>query len=279
MENVQQHCVTDVFLVPTMIQRLVDSPTRKQYDLSSVQRIWYGGSPITEAVLERAMVTMPNASFVQMYGLTEVSVSSLLGPQQHQATERKLGRLRSAGVATAVTDIKIVDTDGREVPRGTIGEISIGGPNVMQGYWNKLAETKAALKDGWMHTGDAAYMDDEGFIFIVDRLKDMIVSGGENIYATEVENAVAAHPLVAASAVIGIPDDQWGEIVHAVVVLKPEAERFSLADLRDFCKARIANYKCPRSVEFRDVLPISGAGKVMKTVLREPFWTGRSRKI
>ena len=279
MEKMQQHNVTDVFLVPTMIQRLVDNPIRDQYDLTSVQRIWYGGSPIPEAVLERAMAAMPSASFVQMYGLTEVSISSLLGPQQHQPTEIAKGRLRSAGKATTVTDIKIIDTDGREVPRGTIGEISIGGPNVMQGYWNKPVETNAALKDGWMRTGDAAYMDNEGFIFIVDRLKDMIVSGGENIYATEVENAIAAHPSVAATAVIGIPDDQWGESVHAAVVLKSEAERFSLDDLRGFCKDRIASYKCPRSLEFRDVLPISGAGKVMKTVLREAFWKDRARKI
>jgi acyl-CoA synthetase (AMP-forming)/AMP-acid ligase II len=279
LQNIEKHRVTDLWLVPTMIQMLVDSPDRRRYDLSSVQQIWYGGSTITEAVLERAMRAVPSAKFAQMYGLTEASVSTLLAPTYHTPEGRKLGRLRSAGTATCVTDVKIVDAEGQEVPRGTVGELAIGGRNVMQGYWNKPTETAAALKAGWLHTGDGAFMDAEGLVFIVDRLKDMIVSGGENVYAAEVENAIASHPAVTACAVIGIPDARWGESVHAVIVRTPGSDAFSLSELREFCKLKIAGYKCPRSLEFRDAMPISGAGKVMKTVLRESFLKGRSRKL
>jgi acyl-CoA synthetase (AMP-forming)/AMP-acid ligase II len=159
-----------------------------------------------------------------------------------------------------------------------VGEVIVRGPNVMQGYWNKPEQTTAALKNGWMHTGDGAYMDEDGFIFIADRLKDMIISGGENIYSAEVENALAQHPAVAACAVIGIPSDQWGESVHAVVVLKPDVKP-EASELIDHCKALIAGYKCPRSVDFVAALPLSGAGKVLKTTLREPFWRGRTRNV
>ena len=171
-----------------------------------------------------------------------------------------------------------MDAEGRELPRGTVGEVIVRGPNVMQGYWNKPEQTAAALKNGWMHTGDGAWMDDDGFIFIADRLKDMIISGGENIYSAEVENALAQHASVAACAVIGIPNEQWGESVHAVVVLKP-GHAGDAEGLIAHCKALIAGYKCPRSVDFVEALPLSGAGKVLKTTLREPFWAGRSRKV
>jgi long-chain acyl-CoA synthetase len=177
-----------------------------------------------------------------------------------------------------VTEVNIVDPFGSEVPRGTVGEIAVKGPVVMLGYWNKPAETKAAVRDGWMHSGDAAYMDEEGFVFIVDRIKDMIVTGGENVYCVEVENAVATHPAVATCAVIGIPDDKWGEAVHAVVVLKPGAQA-GAESIQAHCRERIARYKCPSSVEFREALPLSGAGKVLKTQLREPFWKGKSRRV
>lgn len=164
--------------------------------------------------------------------------------------------------------MRIVDPQGQEVPRGTVGEIIVRGPNIMQGYWNKPEETARALRDGWLYTGDAAYMDEQGYLFIVDRLKDMIVSGGENIYSAEVENVLARHPAVALAAVIGVPHEQWGEAVHAVVVRKPGAQ-VDAEQLRLYCREFIAGYKCPKSVEFRDELPLSAAGKVLKRELRK----------
>jgi long-chain acyl-CoA synthetase len=174
--------------------------------------------------------------------------------------------------------VRIVDAHGREVPRGTVGEVAVRGPGVMQGYWNKPQETAAVLQGDWYYSGDAGYMDGEGFVFIVDRLKDMIISGGENVYSAEVENALAQHPAVGASAIVGIPSEQWGEAVHAVVVLKPGAQA-AAEQLIAHCHTLIAGYKCPRSVEFRDALPLSGAGKVLKTELRKPFWAGRQRNV
>ena len=272
--------VTHVLLVPTMVQMLVDHPAMRQpRDLSALHTIAYGASPMSEAVVDRAMKALPGVGFIQAYGMTELSPLATLNPAwYHTAEGRKAGKLRSAGRASHCTEVKIVDADGREVPRGTVGEVIVRGPNVMQGYWNKPEQTAAALKNGWMHTGDGAYMDEDGFIFIADRLKDMIISGGENIYSAEVENALAQHPAVAACAVIGIPSDQWGESVHAVVVLKPDVKP-EASELIDHCKALIAGYKCPRSVDFVAALPLSGAGKVLKTTLREPFWRGRTRNV
>jgi long-chain acyl-CoA synthetase len=174
--------------------------------------------------------------------------------------------------------MRIVDPNGNELPNGRIGEIVARGVSVMQGYWNREKETQEAFRDGWLRSGDMGYVDDEGFLFIVDRLKDMIVSGGENVYSVEVENALARHSAVASCAVIGIPSDRWGEQVHAVVVLR-EGAKSDARELREHCRQFIAGYKCPASVEFRDSLPVSGAGKLLKHVLREPYWTGHKRYV
>jgi len=174
--------------------------------------------------------------------------------------------------------VRVVDANGRELARNTVGEITIRGANVMQGYWNKPAETGAALRDGWLFTGDGGFMDSAGYVHIVDRVKDMIISGGENVYSAEVEGALSRHPAVAACAVIGIPSAAWGEAVHAVVVLRP-GESASEEMLRSHCRSSLAGYKCPKSIEFRDALPLSPAGKVLKTVLREPFWSGSARQV
>ena len=280
MGSIQRHRITDTLLVPTMIQMLVDHPRLADHDLTSLKRIIYGASPISQAVLERAMERLPGARFTQAYGQTELSpLCSVLGSEYHTAEGLKSGKLRSAGRPGYCVEVKIVDADRNEVPHGTVGEIAVRGPNVMLGYWKKPEATAAALShDGWLHTGDGAYMDAEGFIFIVDRMKDMIVTGGENVYSAEVENAVAQHPDVAQCAVIGIPDEQWGEAVHAVVVPKPGAE-LGEEDIRIHCHELIANYKCPRSVEITDALPLSGAGKVLKTVLRKPYWQGSERRV
>ncbi|MGR4868269.1 long-chain-fatty-acid--CoA ligase [Variovorax sp. LARHSF232] len=280
LDTLERDRVTHVLLVPTMIQMLVDHPAmKKPRDLSALKTIIYGASPISEAVLERAMAALPGIGFVQAYGMTELSPLATVNPAwTHTPEGRKTGKLRAAGRAGYCIELRIVDPEGNEVPRGTVGEVAVRGPNVMQGYWNKPEQTAAAVRNGWMHTGDGAWMDDDGFIFIADRLKDMIISGGENVYSGEVENAVAQHPGVAACAVIGIPSEQWGETVHAVVVRKPGQELTAEA-LITHCKALIAGYKCPRSVDFVEALPISGAGKVLKTKLREPFWQGRERAV
>jgi len=256
--------ITDVLLVPTMIQLLVDHPSVTDYDLTSLTSVVYGASPITQAVLERAMKTFPNAGFTQAYGMTELSpVATILSPAEHEQ-----GHLRSAGRAAPHAEIRVVDPDGAQVPNGTVGEIICRGGHVMGGYWNKPEETQAALRDGWMHTGDGGYLDDQGFLYVVDRIKDMIITGGENVYSAEVENAVARHPAVAQCAVIGLPDPDWGERVHAVVVLHPGAT-VTLADLREHIKTLIAGYKAPRSLEIAEALPISGTGKVLKRELRK----------
>jgi acyl-CoA synthetase (AMP-forming)/AMP-acid ligase II len=182
------------------------------------------------------------------------------------------------GRPVAIAEVRIVDADDQPVPHDTVGEITVRGPLVMQGYWGQPEQTAQALRGGWMHTGDGGRMDADGFIFVVDRLKDMIVSGGENIYSAEVENAITRLPQVSMAAVVGVPDDQWGERVHAVVVLRP-GEVLTAEALVAHCRTLIAGYKCPRSVEFRDALPLSAAGKVLKVELRAPFWAGRSRNV
>ncbi len=278
LASIARDRVTDVLLVPTMIQMLVDHPAiQLGPDLSSLKRIAYGASPISETVLERAMEALPGVEFVQAYGMTELSpIATVNHAWYHTVEGRKAGKLRSAGRATVGTEVRIVDDGGVEVARGVVGEVAVRGANVMLGYWNKPAQTDAAIRDGWMHTGDGAYMDEEGFIFVVDRMKDMIISGGENIFSAEVENAIARHAAVVACAVIGIPDPVWGESVHAVIVARPGA---TPDDIVAHCKTLIAGYKCPRSIAFVEQLPLSGAGKVLKNQLREPFWSGQQRGV
>ncbi|MGV9313895.1 acyl-CoA synthetase [Streptomyces sp. NPDC003691] len=261
---VSRHRVTAMGLVPTMIQMLVDHPAADTCDLSSVRRIGYGASVISESLLTRAMDMFPGAEFRQLYGMTETAVVTTLGPGEHRTGGRLL---RSAGRAAPHCEIRVVGPDGAELPRGRTGELLCRGDNVMLGYWNRPAETAAALRGGWMHTGDGAYIDEEGYVFITDRIKDMIITGGENVYPAEVENALARHPAVASCAVIGLPDERWGERVHAVVVLRPGATATE-AELRDRARETIAGYKVPRSVEFTGALPLSGAGKVLKRELR-----------
>jgi long-chain acyl-CoA synthetase len=230
--------------------------------------VWIGRSPIAEALLDRAIKAFPAAAFVQGFGMTETAISTMLPAHYHTPAGRAEGKLRSAGRACAHAEIKIVDPEGAELPSGKVGEIAIRGPSVMLGYWNKPTETAAVLRGGWMHTGDGGYLDEDGFLFIVDRLKDMIVTGGENVYSGEVENAISQHPAVAACAVIGIADEQWGERVHAVIVLRHQAT-MTMDELQAHCRRLIAGYKCPRSLEFRNELPLSAAGKVLKSQLRQ----------
>lgn len=272
---IAEHQVTDALLVPTMIQMLVDDPAVAEHDMSSLMHLVYGASPISEAVLERARKVFPAAGFTQAYGMTELSpCATLLTPADHEDPSLR----RSAGRAAPHAEVRIVDPDDNEVPRGEVGEIVVRGDNVMLGYWNRPDDTAAAVRDGWMHTGDGGRMDERGYVFVVDRIKDMIITGGENVYSAEVENALASHPAVASCAVIGVPDAEWGERVHAVVVLLPGST--STADeIRTHCKSLIAGYKAPRSVDFVDALPISGAGKILKRELRKQFWGNAASQV
>jgi long-chain acyl-CoA synthetase len=277
---VERFRVTDILLVPTMINMLVSHPKIAETDLSSVRSVTYGGSAIQEAVLARAIAAFPNCRFMQAYGQTELSpIATLLGPEYHVLEGPNAGRLTSAGCAAACTELEIVDPNDIEVRRGIVGEIRCRGPNAMLGYWKKPEETAAALRGGWVYTGDAGYMDEDGFVYIVDRLKDMIVTGGENVYSAEVENAVCHHPAVAQCAVIAIPSKEWGEAVHAIVIPK-EGCNATAEEIIAHCRLVIAHYKCPRSIEFRsEPFPLSGAGKVLKRELRVPYWERQTRQV
>ncbi|SDN47876.1 long-chain acyl-CoA synthetase [Pseudomonas jinjuensis] len=284
LEAISREGVNEILLAPTMIQMVLDwrdsnPELAAQYDLSSIRIVGYGASTITQALLDRACQAFPCAGFSQGYGMTELApIATTLGPEYHTAEHQQSGKMYSAGRAACCTEVRIVDENDNEVPRGTVGEIVVKGPNVMLGYWKKPEATAEALRGGWMHTGDGGYMDRDGFVYVCDRLKDMIISGGENIYSAEVETALASHPAVAQGAVIGIPSDRWGETVHAVIVLKPGASA-TPEEIVAHCRERIAGYKCPRSVEFRESLPLSSVGKVLKTELRKPFWDGRKRGV
>lgn len=278
LDTIERERVTELGLVPTMIQALITHPEFGRRDLSSVKRLAFGASPIVASVLERTMNLFPGVEFSQSYGLTEAMVITANPPENHGEAGRASGLCLSVGRVLCGSEIKIVDSNGVEARRGTVGEIVIRGPSVTRGYWNKPQETAAALRNGWLHTGDGAYMDEAGYLFIVDRIKDMIVSGGENVYSAEVENTIGRHPAVAMCAVIGIPSENWGEAVHAVVVRKPDVQ-VTEEEIREYCKQYIAGYKCPKSVEFRPELPLSGAGKILKRDLRAPYWGGKSKKV
>jgi len=272
--------VTDALLVPTMIQMVLDDPAFDPGRLSRLQRIIYGASPIAEATLDRMMASAPHVDFYQAYGMTEVScAATILRPEFHLGAHRQAGRHRAAGQAIANTEVMIADENDEPRLAGEVGEILIRGDGLMLGYWNQPELTAEALRGGWMHTGDGGRMDELGLVYVVDRLKDMIVTGGENVYSGEVESALAKHPAVAQCAVIGVPDARWGERVHAVIVPRPGA-LIAADEVMNHCRVLIAGYKCPKTIELRtEPLPLSAAGKVLKHVLREPYWQGRERNV
>ena len=280
LKAIAEHGISDGLLVPTMINMLVHHPAIGEHDISSLKRLTYGASPMPEAVIRRALEVMPDCNFTHAYGQTETApLVTANGPDAHRGEGLERGLFKSCGRPVLNVEVKIVGEDGAELARGTVGELCTRGPNVMMGYWNKPQETALALREGWMHSGDGAYMDEDGYVYIVDRVKDMIISGGENVYSAEVESVVHLHPAVAECAVIGVPDDTWGERVHAIVRLK-EGETASAEELIKHCHAHIAGFKCPRSIDFRSQpLPLSGAGKILKTELRKPYWEGQEKQV
>jgi acyl-CoA synthetase (AMP-forming)/AMP-acid ligase II len=280
MRAIEQYKATHALLVPTMISMLVNDPALEDADMSSLRTFYYGASPMTQGTLKQAMKKLPGVEFCQAYGQTELSpIVTVLGPEYHCFQGELAGKASSAGQCNIGCEIKIVDNEGNELPVGTIGEVAATGPNVMLGYWKNPEQTAKALVDGWVLTGDAGYLDEDGFLFLVDRKKDMIVSGGENVFSAEVENVISTHEAVNEVVVIGIPDEKWGEAVHAIVRLMPD-EDVSEDTLIQYCKGQIAGYKCPRSVEFRTKpFPMTGAGKIQKNEIRAPYWPDSIKRI
>jgi acyl-CoA synthetase (AMP-forming)/AMP-acid ligase II len=273
-ETVQQERVTRTVLVPTMLNLLVQFEHLANYDLSSLIQLGYGGSPIAPELIHRVRQALPHVKLVQVYGLSETGF--LTGLEDHEHTDN---RLLSCGRACPGIDVRVVDESGQEVPIGRKGELVVRGANVMHGYWNNPEQTQLAFRGGMFRTGDIGYQDAEGFVYILDRLKDMIVTGGENVYSGEVEAVLYQHPAVHEAAVFGIPDPQWGELVMACVVLKPGAT-VTVADLTAHCRRFLSGYKIPRRIELAlEELPKSGAGKILKRVLRERFWSHEGRAV
>jgi long-chain acyl-CoA synthetase len=273
----EQHNVTATVMVPTMIGMMLNHPEFRAERLASLRTLTYGASPMPGALLERLLSLFPEIEIYQGYGMTESSaVLTMLGPDEHRAGGE---RLRSAGRALPGVIVSVQDPDGNVMPPGETGEVCARAGNFMREYWNKPDATADAFRGGWYHSGDAGYLDKDGYLFLVDRVKDMIVTGGENVYSVEVENAIASHPDVAQVAVIGVPSEQWGESVHAIVVLR-EGANVAEAEIVTHAREWIAGFKVPKSVEFRaEPLPLSGAMKVLKRELRAPYWEGHDRAV
>jgi long-chain acyl-CoA synthetase len=277
LDAIEGHGVTMTVMVPTMIAMLLTHPDFAPERMRSLEVLTYGASPMPGALLERVLSLFPDLDVYQGYGMTESSaVLTSLGPGEHRAGGDVL---RSAGRPVPGVVLSIQDGEDAVLPRGETGEVCAKAGNLMREYWKRPKETAEAFRGGWYHTGDAGYLDERGYLYLVDRVKDMIVTGGENVYSAEVENALASHPAVAEVAVIGIPHDIWGEAVHAIVVLTPDAAATE-DELVAHARERIAGYKVPKSVEFRDEpLPLSGALKVLKRELRAPYWEGKERSV
>ncbi len=272
--------VTHAFVVPAVLQFMLMTPGVDEADFSSLKVIVYGASPISEEVLARS-IDVFGCKFWQAYGLTETTGAIVnLPPEDHDPRGPSRHRLRSCGKPGPGVELRIVEPDtGEDVPQGAVGEIWVRSPQVMKGYWNNDAATKEAVDEhGWFRSGDAGYLDADGYLYIHDRVKDMIVSGGENVYPAEVENVLMSHPAIADVAVIGVPDEKWGETPKAMVVNAPGAE-VTPQEIIDFARERLAKYKCPTSVDFVGELPRNPSGKVLKKDLREPFWAGRERRV
>jgi long-chain acyl-CoA synthetase len=278
LDLVARHRVTETIVVPTMLAAMINEQRERPRDTRTLRMITHGGSPIATQILRQGIVAFPTADFTEVYGATELSPIATLLVGERAVIDH--ARARSCGRPVIGVQIRIVDLDGRSMPRGTVGEVAVRGPHVMQGYWNKPDQTARALRQGEYWTGDLGYMDDEGYLFLVDRSKDMIISGGENVYSTEVEEVLYRHPAVLEAAVFGVPDEKWGEAVHAVVVPRSGHESVDPAALIEFCRERIARYKTPKGIDIRlEPLPKSGPGKVLKRELRAPYWKGLDRNV
>lgn len=276
LDAIEGYGVTRTTTVPTMLAMLLDHPDFSPQRLQSLETIIYGASPMPMGILQRVQELLPHVELYQGYGSTETSSTvTILSPEDH-AIGGDL--LKSAGRPVAGVNVAVHDPTGNELPFGETGEVVIRGGNLMAEYWNQPEATAEALRDGWYHSGDAGYLDENGYLYLVDRVKDMIVTGAENVYSSEVEDAISTHPSVAQVAVIGIPHETWGEQVHAVIVLRQESS-LTLEELQDHARKTIAGYKVPRSMEIVGEIPLSAAGKQMKRELRKAHWSGTERGV
>jgi long-chain acyl-CoA synthetase len=280
LETIEKERATYTNIVPAMIIRLLDYPDLNKFDLSSLKTIGFTGAPLPVDVMKRGTAYFGRSIFHQELGQTETGNLTLFKKDEYniKGSGSEIQRLESAGKSVIKGEVIIMDENGDEVPRGHIGEIVSCSARNMRGYWNMQKETEETIRDGWLHTGDLGRMDEDGFIFIVDRKKDMIISGGENIYSQEVEDVLSSHPAVLYAAVIGVPDKKWGEAVKAVLVLK-KGMKATEEEIIDYCKENLASYKKPKSVEFRDSLPMTGSGKIQKHQIREECWKGYKKKV
>ena len=284
LDLVQRERVTRLQMVPAMTIALLNHPGFSRYDLTSVREVMIGGAPANTALLQEVEKKIPSCIAKGGYGLTETSpVITLAHIKEHLADdpeEENLRRKATAGYALAGSEIRVVDFDGRDVGADgkQVGEVIVRGDVVMEGYWRQPEATAAALRDGWFHTGDLATLDEEGYILIVDRAKDMILSGGENVASAEIERVLYEHPAVLECAVIAIPDEQWGEVAKAIITLKA-GRQASETEIMDHCRKHLAGFKIPKSIEFADALPKGGTGKILKKVLREKYWAGQQRRV
>ena len=269
---------THMFIVPAALQMVVQHPRAAETDFSALKYLMYGAAPMPLELLKEAVRTMPNAGFLQAYGMTETSGTiSILPPADHTLEGNQ--RMRSAGKAVPGAEIQVRGPDNKEVPLGEIGEVCVKSPSNTAGYWQLPDATRETIDaDGWLHTGDAAIMDEDGYIYIQDRIKDMIISGGENVYPAEVENAIFGHPAVAEVAVIGVPSEQWGEEVKACVVCKP-GHNVEAGDIIAYARERVAAFKAPKSVDVIAEMPRNPSGKILRRQLREPYWAGQERQV
>jgi acyl-CoA synthetase (AMP-forming)/AMP-acid ligase II len=272
----EQSGITKLFMVPAAMQFVVRQPRAREVDFSKLKYMLYGASPIPAALLKECIEVF-GCGFVQMYGMTETTGTIVaLPPEDHV---EGLERMRSAGKALPGVELAILDANGNQMPPGEVGEIATRSGSNMAGYWNLPEATAKALdKDGWLRTGDAGYMDRDGYLYIHDRIKDMIISGGENIYPAEVESAICDHPDVAEVAVVGVPDDKWGEAVKAIVVMK-QGRKASSSDIIHFTRERIAGFKTPKTVDFIEALPRNASGKILRRHLRDQHWAGKDRQV
>ena len=278
LDLIERHRVTESLGVPTMLAAMAEEQHANPRDTSSLRLMAHGGSPIATEVIKRTRSAFPTAGLVEVYGATELSPLATILVDEELLIDDP--RARSCGQPVLGNEIRICDEGGEEVARGEVGEVVVRGTNVMVGYWDKPEQTQAVLKNGRYWTGDLGYMDEDGYVFLVDRSKDMIISGGENVYSTEVEEVLYQHPAVLEAAAFGVPDEKWGEAVHAVVVPRPEFHNVDPEEIISFCRERIAGYKVPKRIDIRDdPLPKSGPGKVLKRELRAPFWDGQDRSV
>lgn len=267
---------THTLVVPTMLAAMADEQLRSPRRLTGLTHLAHGGSPCATEILRRARSAFPGATLLHVYGATETAPIATMFPEEERFLD--LPRIRSCGQPAVGVDLRVVREDRTPTSPGEVGEVEVRGPNVTIGYWQQPEATASVLREGWYATGDLGRMDGESYLYLVDRAKDMIVTGGENVYSTEVEEVLFRHPRVAEAAVFGVPDDTWGEAVMAVVV--PRAEPVTVEELLEHCRRELAGYKVPKRIELRaEPLPVSGAGKVLKRALREPYWEGRDVRI